>query len=130
MNLPIVDFQTAKDIKELGFDWKVNRAYLWDNGKYFLPQGELNIYFKDQNHNLKPHRFSAPTQVEVCKWLRDEKNISVIVEWYGAPGQIEFEYEVCFFVDVSIMEVGYHYNTYEQAELAGIKKAIEILKNK
>jgi hypothetical protein len=126
MNLPIVDFQTAKDIKELGFDWPVYNIYRNNESKRLHGLSQIPMDVNSQ----KTSAISAPTQAETVRWMRVEKNISVIVEWYGAPGQIEFEYEVCSFVDVSIMEVGYHYNTYEQAELAGIKKAIEILKNK
>jgi hypothetical protein len=124
MNLPIVDFQTAKDLKELGFDWPVSNMYRNNESErlHGLSQEPVDV------NSQKTSVISAPTQAEVIKWLRDEKNISVIVEWYGASEEIEFEYEVCSFVDTSIMEAGYHYNTYEEAELAGIKEAIKILK--
>ncbi len=114
MNLPIVPFDVARDLKELGFDWDVLNKYA-DNGKL--------------NDATYSGDIKAPTQSEVCKWLRDEKGIHIEITIMNYL----YAYEVCDTNGLAVVYFGndmYKFDTYEAAELAGIKKAIEILKER
>ena len=123
MNLPIVDFQTAKDLKELGFDCQTQKIYSQDG------------FVWDKSLKYSPHfsGINAPTQVEVVKWLRDEHEIFVGID------VDDLKWSFCL-LDISHFIDEYDYptlcpsyaghDTYESAELSGIKKAIEILKER
>ena len=98
MNLETIDFETAKDLKKLGFDWTPNPN---ECGQYYTDDGQLI-----RNNEALQYKkgisdfYLAPTQAEVAKWLRDKYGLYVFID------------------------------DFEQAEFAGIKKAIEILKER
>lgn len=95
-----ITFEQAKALKELGFPYS----------KY-IPTDVINW---------------RPTVELVSKWLREEKNIHVCPIYYSSK-TYKTEWYSC--------EVNQHqinndeeYSTYEAALIAGIDKAIEILK--
>ena len=112
MNLPIVDFETTKEVEEFGFNWKCD--YHYDK------HGDLDGHGRPDKLDIT----YAPYQSEVVKWFRDEHDI------YIEPSiNLEEKYDNVVVVDYNA-EVKENYSTYEAAELAGIKKAIEILKER
>ena len=130
MKLQLVDYQTAKDLKELGFNWKVR--YFWDeNSPKLTPYGynyednyNDDIIFESKNY------YSAPEQALVTKWFRDIYGLSI--ETVRLPKG----YETCVtrindeYLDVVIG--GSKFNTwpiYEEAVLEGIKKTINYIKD-
>ena len=71
-----VSFETAKLLKEKGFEGDVNAYYhIWDNGHRVCPAQEFT-------HSEAPHLYiPAPTQSMVMKWLREEYNLFI---WLSA----------------------------------------------
>lgn len=115
-----VSLEVAKLLKEAGFDWKCEYAY--------MPSTEMgNVPFKHfhnrTNYNgLQYEVYSAPTLDVAQRWLRDVKDEYVVIE-IVAPGVYR----------VSILGrdcTSKSFKTYEEAQEAGIKKALEIILKK
>ena len=69
-----VSFETAKRLKEKGFDESTTSQYLV-YGIHYGEIGEYNITDRSRNpENYIP----APTLQMAMKWLRDEKGIAII----------------------------------------------------
>lgn len=107
MNLPIVSLEIAEELRELNFDWFTRYFYFYysltNNWNLHRWMGEGDEDFNQFGDVCR----AAPYQAEVCKWLRDEHNIHWRELWFDLD-----------------------FKSYEQAELVGIKKAIEILKQR
>jgi len=125
MELKVVDFETAKLLKEIGFKEKTEYAYVHRYAEHKSPdyKGELI------NKNILHCDISAPTQELAKKWLREEFDLHVDLE------KIDFDlsrnYYECQFLDWYNNEgkvVGSEFKTYEQALEEGLKKACEYLK--
>jgi|SRR6056297_1818677 len=111
MNLPEVPYEIAKELKELGFDWFTKNSWYAD-GVMCETGPDKDCY--------------APTQAEVCKWFRDKHEI--FIEPVKTTDLEKFDCNVTRGSSLYITR-GTH-DTYEQAELAGIKRSIEILKER
>ena len=66
-----VDFQTAKLLKEKGFDEPTTGTYYKDGTFECLSLNRWNSKF------VTP--ISAPTLQMACKWLREEHNIDILI---------------------------------------------------
>jgi hypothetical protein len=64
-----VSFETAKLLKEKGFDWEVRSLY----GK----DGDMGFSSWSNNYNTHDDLYSAPTQQMAMRWLREEKGIHI-----------------------------------------------------
>ena len=91
MNEAYVSFDTAKLLKEKGFDWKCNHYYMENisGDEHYLLPGSI-MYGEDYNKRIKLNelgvnintssgKISAPTQQMACRWLREEHNILVCI---------------------------------------------------
>lgn len=67
-----VTFETAKKLKEKGFNWKVN-AYYGKHENIFDVHPAMDM-------NDCEYRCSSPTISQVLKWLRDEKKLYLSIE--------------------------------------------------
>lgn len=73
-----VSFETSKLLKEKGFDISVYSYYSRDGELH--PMNEYGNSVNFNNSILEyMERLSAPTQALVCRWLREEHNLSVEV---------------------------------------------------
>lgn len=119
MELQLVNFVQAKALKKLNFpigDYLEEMVPVYtESGKFVYSDG------------LDQEDYFAPTLELVSKWLREEKNIHICPIYYSSK-TYKTEWYSC--------EVNQHqinndeeYSTYEGALIAGIDKAIEILKN-
>lgn len=139
-----VSLEVAKLLKELGFDWECREYY------YNFTTTGWSLSFDDNfvNWNSWSEQYiSAPTLDVAKRWLREIKNIEICISW-----EIEFEEKeldwnkrrYCYDIDTHVNSIpllsidddywaeGYHtfgnsYSTYEEAQEAGIKKALEII---
>jgi len=77
----LIKFETAKLAKEKGFDIDVNHfisQYGKDGGIVFSESVDYDNYnHKNWNNDNRVNLFSAPTQSELQKWLRDKYRIHV-----------------------------------------------------
>lgn len=130
-----VSFETAKLLKEKGFNWNTDKQYDLDK-----IVGEYNITDRSRN----PERYlDAPTLQMAMKWLREAHNIHIEVEVlkpYGTDGHHSIPKESVSYYAVmqhinkwnSDLEEFKHVgisskNTYEEACEAGIKYCLENL---
>jgi len=127
-----VDLEVAKLLKEAGFDWECEYAY--------IPSTEMgNVPFKHlhnrTNYNgLQYEVYSAPTLDVAQRWLREVKGIHICVKADAASINCKY------FVTVIISDTKWGnvqdenmktilFNTYEEAQEAGIQKCLTLLLN-
>ena len=125
-NEDYISFETAKLLKEKGFDWSTSMVY--------MPYGDLcklNRYDSIRNSNYNDitknyFECTAPTLQMVMKWLREVHNIAIDTEWehlwyaYVKPmtsKPCEDDYHQCESLE------------YEEACEAAIKYYLENLEN-
>lgn len=124
-----VSLEVANLLKQAGFNWEC-RGYF--DGTEFHPNGsvECTNYNSDTCKYLK-----APTLDVVQRWLREVKGIHICVK--ADTASINCKY----FVTVIISDTKWGnvqdenketilFNTYEEAQEAGIKRALEIILEK
>lgn len=133
------DFVTHKQaikLKELGFDWPCNHFYCQPEGHElrlvcYVPTDALDPLYhnfndpstwSDGNENTP----SAPTLAQVQKWLREVKGLYVQI----TMSYIYFCYALMTKDGVYNDAEDSGFNSPEEAFLAGIGKALELLKEK
>ena len=112
--MEIVLFDLAQKLKEKGFTT--------ENTNWYYLNGEL---VKAKKYvNISPYEY-APTISQVLKWLREEKGWVVIVKLYETDGWYYFFQDMkgeCY-----ITGTDYHFDSYEQAAIAGIEYVLDNL---
>jgi hypothetical protein len=118
MEKEFVPYEQALELKELGFDEPCFRYY---------SNGEL-MYSSHTNNSMQRFRYAAPLCQQAFRWFREKYGFHSYIDckWKN----IGWEYEL---VDLNKMEtiptIGkYGYKTPNEAELACLKKLIEIVK--
>ena len=122
-----VSFETAKLLKEKGFDEATLGYYLDDKDKLYFDR------FSDDWNSNHVGYISAPTLQMAMKWLEEEKEYIVYPYPVSDGKKIEWRYSVWFdngymFLG-QILEYGTDesFNTREEATEAGIKYCLENL---
>lgn len=141
-----VSFETAKMLKEAGFDCKCSAYY------HCKEDGRNRLYISlgctndDLAYNILTnfqYEYLAPTQALAAKWLRGKYGIYVSVEIMIFPiykdgkevgertswGYYLISTESGWPIGASD-SVNSEFNSYEEALEAGLQRAIEIIKNK
>ena len=135
-----VSIEVAKLLKEAGFYWECNGLFLSEDGtQYAFIKADAA---RDNNHSkYNPYNISAPTLDVAQRWLREVKHLDISIHY---DPTIKSQPYVYFIYDVEekfddILGIispvthsysdGYFY-TYEEAQEAGIKKALEIILEK
>ena len=132
-----VSLEVAKLLKEAGFDWKCNGVFLSEDGTQYVFI-KADAACDNNNSKYNPYNISAPTLDVAQRWLRDVKQLDISIHY---DPTIKSQPYVYFIYDVEekfddifgiISPVTHSYSdgyfyTYEEAQEAGIKKAIEIL---
>lgn len=121
MNKEFIPYEQALELKELGFD-DYNIAW------YAIVDEKPKIVFSNYGSHL-----CAPLYQQAFRWFREKKMLAEIkaVEDWNTWGFRIFE-EDCmspFYMSYYDYDVN-DYNSYEEAEVACLKKLIEIAKNK
>ena len=113
----LITFETAKLAKEKGFDIKTK--YSW-----YVPDNSKPIIEKHKPDGL--YYLSCPTQSLLAKWLREEHNIIVLVDYEGIDG---YYYKFYSYKEGNKnYDASYkNYNTYEEALEAGLYQALLLL---
>lgn len=124
-----VSLEVAKLLKKAGFDWecrKIYYCYREDDDTW-----ELEDNYKIHKHILElDYCLLAPTLDVAQRWLREVKGILL----YITPKRVNMEWKWDFWYidlrDKTNIEQRYstkNFNTYEEAQEAGIKKTLEII---
>ena len=125
-----VSFETAKLLKEKGFDEEIETLIEPDGSIYFLDENSISktrhIKIKNSDINIYSDSVSCPTIQMAMKWLRNIHGFFILINVIGeAP---------CWFADiqgikgdVSIYLVEKEFPNYEKACEAAIKYCLENL---
>lgn len=125
-------FEQCVKLKELGFDWECNHVYYGENATHVFPDERKKLCdCFQQNSNVTDYRFSAPTLAQAQKWLRETKDICIIVlKCCKIGNSIDGKYysEIRAMDGKMIQCTHKIRETYEQALSSGIDEALELLK--
>lgn len=130
-----VSLEVANLLKEAGFKWFINSAY---RDGVLMHQGNLlcdNFNGKQYENPARHEFFSAPTLDIAQRWLREVKGIHICVKANEASANCKY------FVSVIVNDTKWGnvqddnrktimFDTYEQAQEAGIKRTLEIMLEK
>lgn len=124
-----VSFETAKLLKEKGFDESCECLYDTENNDVSIVNGWMEI----SNSELEEREFvcySAPTLQMAMKWLREEKKLNCIIdvsfnqnrnkgtEYYFCVWENKLPYDL-------LRESIQTFSTYKEAAEAAIKYCLE-----
>ena len=116
-----VSFETAKLIKEKGFNWPTIEYYSSSGSIYRFADGIADI--------CGILSYQRPTQQIACRWLREEKGIFIDIRVYsGLPVQFGYDISVLY-PDKTLVDKGgtFGYSSYEEATENGLKYVLQNL---
>ena len=118
-----VSVEVTKLLKEAGFDWECKTYY--DISLYrdeIIIEGE----FHDYNFTTGNIIFSAPTLEIAQRWLREKWDLIITIEYNYHENAF-----ICkVYSKAECLSVLFDFPVYEEAQEAGIKKALEIILEK
>jgi hypothetical protein len=119
MQNEFVPYQPSLDMKELGFDKPCLTSYN-ENGKIFkVWENEIVIGIT---------KCSAPLYQQAFRWFREKYGLFAEIKPYLIIGT-EWRYTITNRNNSSGLPYEEEFETYEKAEIACLKKLIEIVKN-
>ena len=128
MGKEFIPYEQALALKELGFD-EPCLAFFWNTGKFYTTAEYPHSIETHKQNQLGDYNYdstSAPLYQQAFRWFREKHNIdsyhieptnNMFGNFYGVLG-----------LRTATFNGGF--KTYEEAELACLKKLIEILKQK
>ena len=131
MNKEFIPYEQALELKELGFNKECLAHWSSGIGGYYIKYDQYHFNNKHwmftANDNKDRHLMcTAPLYQQVFRWFREKYGLYALPEgkkscgfqWGIMKDTEKYEWSETFF------------DTYEEAELACLKKLIEIVKNK
>lgn len=110
-----INFETAKLLKEKGFDESVTHYYftqITHVGFKDYPTGVLYTDSDPQHQNNYKNKVAAPTQALVMKWLRLEHNIHI------EPHLVKTKHSYGYmpnYIDISCLKQGFPFKEFDFA---------------
>ena len=133
MNKEFVPYQEALELKQLGFDESCLAFY---DGK-----NDSKIYFNNIRNGTGDYLpftkhdrlswFGAPTFSQAFRWFREKYEIEATTScFYNKRLDIPYEKRQyhCHVIRDGVTSKGPRYKTYEEAELACLRKLIKLVK--
>jgi hypothetical protein len=144
MDREFIPYELALELKKLGFeDSSFGRFYTKPNCKMFnvdekgraypIKNISKKLYKVGEDYVLNDENvIVAPTYSEAFRWFREKHNLIGGVEYIGGmkPATTWWDIYVVGYYNIDHKEMSMKYQPYEEAELACLKKLIEIVKNK
>jgi hypothetical protein len=132
MEKEFTPYEEALALKELGFDEPCFVYWVFDGIEVTFStshnkSGWSMIGFKNNQMVKKAGLCTAPTYSQAFRWFREKHDLHVNKtgnNYYTSFNMVEPKIEVLSFIRYTDTE-----NHYEEAELACLKKLIEIVKN-
>lgn len=128
-----VSLEVAKLLKQAGFDWEIYDGYIiYEDGAGFTIEFQSPHNFNGDNCDLfinyGGHKevLSRPTLDVAQRWLREVKEIEVNTLCVYINNVKKYSYSV-FEGKYNNERIEEGFDTYEEAQEAGIKKALEII---
>jgi hypothetical protein len=128
MEKEFIPYEQSLELKELGFD---EPCFAFYNGKFLdfkIQGGDIcSPYLSTENRGECPN---APTFSQTFRWFREKYGLWFRPDYYDEMKEYNFQGSIHELGKYSaISDIGNH-KTAEEAELACLKKLIEIVKNK
>ena len=136
MNKEFIPYEQALELKELGF----NEVCF---GRYWIKEFQLRSPDNWNSSNQKIDSVSAPLYQQAFRWFREKYDLDYSILPESSSGHrllfrtyniVLFRYYMNMNVQPETLRDGngdvIRYNNREEAELACLKKLIEIIKNK
>jgi hypothetical protein len=135
-----IPYEQAIELKELGFDKEsFNRFYTKPKCKMFGIDEKGRTYpIKNTPKKLytigeccvlnEDNVITAPTFSQAFRWFREKHGLASHIATYWQHDWNNYSYQYYFVEDKIEWNGIEHYKTYEEAELACLKKLIEIVK--
>ena len=131
-----VSFETAKLLKEAGFDLSCRGVYVTDRTGYYEFREYDNKQTTDDlcwnTEDGFQFEYLAPTQALAARWLREVHHYAICVwfgkdheKWYYVYGDMD---NMAFDTDYGISE--FRFDSYEEAFEAGLQEAIKLIRSK
>jgi hypothetical protein len=131
MTAEFIPYEQALELKELGFNEHCLAFYSGD--------GDSKIYYnslRNGSGDYVPYKaserhkwFGAPLYQQAFRWFREKHQCESSIIAMFLPYEHYKEYQfIITYTESEIVET--NFNSYEEAELACLKKLIEIIKNK
>ena len=140
MEKEFVPFTESLELKQLGFDEPCFVYWVFNNVEITFSttdnrSGWSMIGFTNSQMSKKAGLCTAPTYSQVFRWFRKKHQIVCVIDFYNDGDIWE---DTMYTVTISEFEhfnshdsfVQFEYKTYEEAELACLRKLISIIKNK
>ena len=121
MNKEFVPYQESLELKELGFDEPCFGSWETDSVKLPTYTHSISGFYKNSNHPIG--KVTAPTYSQAFRWFREkyaELDFGVAKIHNGTNN---YHYHIN-------LQWEFFEGTYEEAELACLKKLIQIVKEK
>ena len=141
MKNEFIPYEQALALKELGFD-EPCLAFYWITGKFYITAEYHNYVGFHKQNQLGDYNYdsiSAPTFSQAFRWFREKYNIQGYIYSSTVRGNAEKTKQFTGYIwningiDMPFLSTDARdelHDTYEEAELACLKKLIEIVKNK
>lgn len=137
MNVDFVPYQEALELKALGFDEPCFVYWVYDNVEITFStshnrSGWSMIGFKNNQMNKKAGLCTAPTFSQAFRWFREKYDLQYTITWNKNYPKTPYGWEVRkSWRDEPIRPYGISgmSATHEEAELACLRKLIEIIKS-
>ena len=120
MNRDFTTYSVVVELQEIGFNENCYATidqidYLYIKGTPQNPRGSMDYDTRD-----------CPTFYQVFRWFRDVHGLNGVIE-----GSKKHGFEWCIFPDLDYyMKPPNNFNTYEEAEMACLRRLIEVVKEK
>ena len=144
MEKEFIGYNEALALKELGFDESCFGYYIggdWDHDEYDMTL-QFEIDLSKGNYLLDDKKCTAPTFSQAFRWFREKHGLWMTFTYDDCDCEEEDDdcndCDVCWYIgkcfEYGIGPLFFHdindFKTLEEAELAGLKKLIEIVKEK
>ena len=133
MNKEFIPYEQALELKELGFDEQCLTSYNPKKelvGVFDTALQNDDVEVEDcfvSNSNVHTTFVAAPLYQQAFRWFREKYEL---VSWVSLGSQNSREYIFGILTDSTFIgSYNTNFSTYEEAELACLKKLIEIVKN-
>jgi len=137
MTEKLIEFETAKLAKEVGFNWFTRNYFGQINAEPFeTHENSLDDYNSSRWDEKGGEWISLPTQSLLQKWLRDTHNIHITVDSYHCIGRtkpfglsIDYLHESGKWDDYVDYRDDTDFETYEEALEKGLVEGLKLIKN-
>lgn len=125
-----VPYELALRLKELGFYCDCFGDYFkFGNQNPFLVTDEDRYRIEEDNEGEDILRVPAPTFSQAFRWFREKHNLPNHIHTMWQNDWNDYSYQWHITEDKKEWNCIEHFKTYEEAELACLRKLIEIVKN-